>query len=190
MGLKITDTVSLPCRRTRHRTYKCDPCPLGSPGLGRFPFPYDATLNAGGAQARGIVCRCQWNRTPTATGFCHTYMQLAQAWALRCSFQLLACGWSDDSRGLRKTGRPLELIAARITRPGVTDAVLAEIFRPIGRQHPHHEVPWVAEQLQNATVGFVKNFSKMYPQSTHQDRQYVMGYYPAGFLPGRARKVL
>jgi len=49
---------------------------------------------------------------------------------------------------------------------------------------PHHEVQWVAEQLENANGGFVKNFSKMYPQSQHQDRQYVMGYYPVDFLPG------
>ena len=49
---------------------------------------------------------------------------------------------------------------------------------------PHHEVEWVAEQLANHNGGFVANFSKMYPQSRHQDRQYVMGYYPADFLPG------
>jgi phospholipase C len=49
---------------------------------------------------------------------------------------------------------------------------------------PHHEVQWVAEQLANGSGGFVRNFSKMYPLSQHADRQYVMGYYPAGFLPG------
>ncbi len=49
---------------------------------------------------------------------------------------------------------------------------------------PHHEVPWVAEQLEDDNSGFVRNFSKMYPQSKPEDRQYVMGYYPAGFLPG------
>jgi phospholipase C len=49
---------------------------------------------------------------------------------------------------------------------------------------PHHEVPWVAEQLGNSNGGFVRNFSKMYPQSRPEDRQYVMGYYPVGFLPG------
>jgi len=49
---------------------------------------------------------------------------------------------------------------------------------------PHHEVQWVGEQLADKNGGFVKNFSTMYPQSQHQDRQYVMGYYPAGFLPG------
>jgi phospholipase C len=49
---------------------------------------------------------------------------------------------------------------------------------------PHHEVQWVAEQLQDGNGGFVKNFSKMYPQSQHKDRQYVMGYYPIEFLPG------
>jgi phospholipase C len=49
---------------------------------------------------------------------------------------------------------------------------------------PHHEVEWVAEQMQDANGGFVRNFSKMYPQSQRQDRQNVIGYYPAGFLPG------
>jgi phospholipase C len=52
------------------------------------------------------------------------------------------------------------------------------------RFDPHHEVEWVAEQLQNGNGGFVKNFSKMYPQSTSKDRQCIMGYYPPGFLPG------
>jgi phospholipase C len=49
---------------------------------------------------------------------------------------------------------------------------------------PHHEVQWVAEQLADMNGGFVKNFSKMYPESKPEDRQYVMGYYPANFLPG------
>lgn len=30
---------------------------------------------------------------------------------------------------------------------------------------PHHEVSHVAEQLQDGNGGFVKNFSKMYPES-------------------------
>ncbi len=49
---------------------------------------------------------------------------------------------------------------------------------------PHHEVQWVAEQLADQNGGFVRNFSKMYPQSQSADRQYVMGYYPVDFLPG------
>src|ERR1700742_1317664 len=49
---------------------------------------------------------------------------------------------------------------------------------------PHHEVQWVAEQLASGNGGFVKNFSKMYPASRPEDRQYVMGYYPLDFLPG------
>lgn len=49
---------------------------------------------------------------------------------------------------------------------------------------PHHEVQWVAEQLADGNGGFVRNFSKMYPQSRHEDRQNVMGYYPTEFLPG------
>ena len=49
---------------------------------------------------------------------------------------------------------------------------------------PHHEVQWVAEQLAGGNGGFVKNFSKMYPDSKPEDRQFVMGYYPVDFLPG------
>ncbi len=49
---------------------------------------------------------------------------------------------------------------------------------------PHHEVKWVAEQLADGNGGFVRNFSKMYPRSGRDDRQNVMGYYPADFLPG------
>ncbi len=48
---------------------------------------------------------------------------------------------------------------------------------------PHHEVQNVAEQLQDHNGGFVKNFSRMYPQSTREQRQSVMGYYPLNFLP-------
>jgi len=49
---------------------------------------------------------------------------------------------------------------------------------------PHHEVQYVAEQLADGNGGFVRNFSKMYPASQHEDRQFVMGYYPVDFLPG------
>jgi phospholipase C len=49
---------------------------------------------------------------------------------------------------------------------------------------PHHEVPHVHEQLEDGNGGFVKNFSRMYPDSTSEDRQFVMGYYPLNFLPG------
>jgi phospholipase C len=48
---------------------------------------------------------------------------------------------------------------------------------------PHHEIQWVSEQLANDNGGFVKNFSKMYPTSSNQDRQFVMSYYPVNFLP-------
>jgi len=51
------------------------------------------------------------------------------------------------------------------------------------RFDPHHEVQWVAEQLGNNNSDFVKNFSKMYPASSQDDRQCVMGYYPLDFLP-------
>lgn len=49
---------------------------------------------------------------------------------------------------------------------------------------PHHEVQHVHEQLEGGNGGFVKNFSRMYPDSKSKDRQFVMGYYPLNFLPG------
>src|SRR5579872_827133 len=48
---------------------------------------------------------------------------------------------------------------------------------------PHHEVQHVHEQLEGGNSGFVKNFSRMYPDSKPEDRQCVMGYYPLDFLP-------
>jgi phospholipase C len=48
---------------------------------------------------------------------------------------------------------------------------------------PHHEVEHVREQLQDGNGGFVRNFSKNYPNSQPEDRQCVMGYYPLDFLP-------
>jgi len=48
---------------------------------------------------------------------------------------------------------------------------------------PHHEVPHVKTQLENQNGGFVKDFVKFFPKSTPKDRQFIMGYYPLGFLP-------
>ena len=48
---------------------------------------------------------------------------------------------------------------------------------------PHHEVSHVATQLENGNSGFVKDFSEAYPDSTPAARQFIMGYYPLGFLP-------
>jgi phospholipase C len=48
---------------------------------------------------------------------------------------------------------------------------------------PHHEVVHVAEQLANHNMGFVRNFSEQYPDSTDDARQFIMGYYPLDFLP-------
>jgi phospholipase C len=55
---------------------------------------------------------------------------------------------------------------------------------------PHHEVEHVHMQIEGdpdhpaRMGGFVFNFSKQYPNSTDPARQYVMDYYPRGFLPG------
>jgi phospholipase C len=55
---------------------------------------------------------------------------------------------------------------------------------------PHHEVEHVHEQIEGEAArpekmgGFVLNFAKCYPDSTADARQYIMDYYPRGFLPG------
>ena len=48
---------------------------------------------------------------------------------------------------------------------------------------PHHEVNHVAVQLADRNGGFVKDFAQSFPTSTPDDRQFIMGYYPLGFLP-------
>src|SRR5262249_33930639 len=48
---------------------------------------------------------------------------------------------------------------------------------------PKHDHEDVVMQLQNQNGGFVKDFVQAYPAATGQDRQQVMDYFPAGFLP-------
>lgn len=48
---------------------------------------------------------------------------------------------------------------------------------------PKHENVDVLEQLAGGNAGFVTNFEKSYPDSTPDDQQDVMGYYPEDFLP-------
>jgi phospholipase C len=52
------------------------------------------------------------------------------------------------------------------------------------RSDPKHEHADVVVQLQNHNSGFVADFVQAYPASTGQDRQQIMDYFPAGFLPG------
>jgi phospholipase C len=49
---------------------------------------------------------------------------------------------------------------------------------------PKHEHTDVVVQLQNQNSGFVLDFAQQYPASTAQDRQQIMDYFPADFLPG------
>jgi phospholipase C len=49
---------------------------------------------------------------------------------------------------------------------------------------PKHEHADVVIQLQNQNSGFVLDFAQAYPASTPQDRQQIMDYFPADFLPG------
>jgi phospholipase C len=54
---------------------------------------------------------------------------------------------------------------------------------------PRHEVEHVHTQINGdvnnpgSMSGFVLDFSRSYPGSTSEARQYIMGYYPLGFLP-------
>lgn len=48
---------------------------------------------------------------------------------------------------------------------------------------PHHEVSHVATQIADGNSGFVKDFSQAFKDSTPAARQFIMGYYPRGFLP-------
>jgi phospholipase C len=48
---------------------------------------------------------------------------------------------------------------------------------------PSHDQPSVLKQLANGNGGFVRAFTDEFPKSTTEERQYVMGYYPRGFLP-------
>ena len=49
---------------------------------------------------------------------------------------------------------------------------------------PKHEHADVVVQLQNQNGGFIRDFVQAYPASTAEDRQQIMDYFPAGFLPG------
>ena len=48
---------------------------------------------------------------------------------------------------------------------------------------PDHDHVSVMRQIADDNGDFVRVFTDTYPQSTHDDRQYVMGYYRRGFLP-------
>lgn len=50
-------------------------------------------------------------------------------------------------------------------------------------QDPHHDHDSVMQQIAGDNGGFVRVFTDAYPASTHDERQFVMGYYPRGFLP-------
>jgi phospholipase C len=58
---------------------------------------------------------------------------------------------------------------------------------------PRHEVNHVLAQMEDHNGGFVADFAKARPDSTAEQRQFVMGYYPLDFLPalhGLAREYL
>jgi phospholipase C len=48
---------------------------------------------------------------------------------------------------------------------------------------PRHEVNHVQAQMADHNGGFVADFVKAKPDSTTEERQFVMGYYPLDFLP-------
>lgn len=49
---------------------------------------------------------------------------------------------------------------------------------------PYHYLPNVLTQLNENNSGFVKDYLSIYPKCTIEECEYVMGYYPLGFLPG------
>ena len=51
------------------------------------------------------------------------------------------------------------------------------------RLDPSHNCQNVATQLRDNNAGFVQDFVTSYPDSTFDDRQNIMGYYPLDFLP-------
>jgi phospholipase C len=52
---------------------------------------------------------------------------------------------------------------------------------------PRHEVNHVLAQMDDHNGGFVADFVKSRPESTEEQRQFVMGYYPLDFLPALHR---
>ncbi len=52
---------------------------------------------------------------------------------------------------------------------------------------PRHEVNHVLAQMADHNGGFVADFAKARPDSTPEQRQFVMGYYPLDFLPALHR---
>jgi phospholipase C len=52
---------------------------------------------------------------------------------------------------------------------------------------PRHEVNHVLAQMQDHNGGFVADFAQARPDSTAEQRQFVMGYYPLDFLPALHR---
>jgi len=52
---------------------------------------------------------------------------------------------------------------------------------------PRHEVNHVLAQMADHNGGFVADFAKARPDSTPEQRQFIMSYYPLNFLPALHR---
>jgi phospholipase C len=48
---------------------------------------------------------------------------------------------------------------------------------------PSHDTPNVLRQLDNGNQGFVLDYSLTHPETTHDQRQQIMGYFAKGVLP-------
>ncbi len=59
----------------------------------------------------------------------------------------------------------------------------AETTAPSVAPDPMHETVNVLRQLANDNAGFVLDYSQQYPNTTPEQRQQIMGYYPPGSLP-------
>jgi phospholipase C len=81
----------------------------------------------------------------------------------------------------------LDGVHSTATRPNVdgngTTFTLKETTERQVLLDPHHDHPSVLRQIADDNGGFVREFTNAYPNSTHDDRQNVMGYYRLDFLP-------
>ncbi|SIQ68754.1 MULTISPECIES: alkaline phosphatase family protein [Acidiphilium] len=69
--------------------------------------------------------------------------------------------------------------------PGAPDLVQREtISRNIDRDPKHYLANSLAQFADGTNGGFVADFVRTHPNSTPEERQEIMGYFPRGFLPG------
>jgi phospholipase C len=92
-------------------------------------------------------------------------------------------GWTEslypklegiDSNNL-KSNPDFPDTSARVMQSATTETALS--------LDPLHDLLDVVTQIEGNCNGFVENFARAYPSSTHDERSQVMGYYARGVLP-------